>query len=103
MPEHDDLGPGEIRRGFARLETQLDKMAEDVSRRYNDLANKMNSALGPVSELRYRAETQQNDIDEVCEKLRAVEHKQTLMEVRAAAIGGGATAIVFFVKFLLGK
>lgn len=103
MPEYDELGPGEIRRGFERLEKQLGLMQEDVSRRYYDLGNKINSALGPVSELRYRADTQQKDIDEVCEKLRAVEQKQNMMEVRAAAIGGGATAIVFFVKFLFGK
>jgi phage host-nuclease inhibitor protein Gam len=101
--ENDDLGPGEIRRGFTRLEAQLDKMAEDVSRRYNDLANKMTSAIGPISEVRYRCDEHRKDIDELADKLRTVEKAQNLMELRAAGIGGGVAAVAFIVKFLLGK
>lgn len=104
MPlDHDDLAPGEIRRGFERIEKQLDTMQKDVSTRYHDLANKMTTALGPISELRYRADVQEKDLNDVGSKLREVEKSQNSMEVRAAAIAGGATAIVFFVKFLLGK
>jgi hypothetical protein len=99
----DEYGPGEIRRGFDRIEKQLDAMQRDVTTRYNDLADRVTSALGPVSELRYRAEMQEKDIEEIAEKVRGVEKAHNVMEVRAAGIAGGATAIVFFVKFLLGR
>lgn len=103
MTDHD-YGSGEIKRGFERIEHQLELMQQDVSTRYHELANKMNAALGPVSELRYRCEQHEKDMGEVAEKLRVVERAQTMMEVRAASIAGGMTVIVFVIKiWLLGK
>lgn len=93
MPnEYDELGPGEIRRGFARLEQQV-----------NDLANKMTAAIGPMSEVKFRCEEHRKDIDQLADKLRVLEKAQNLMELRAAGIGGGVAAIAFIVKFLIGK
>lgn len=93
MPnEYDDFGPGEMRRGFARLEKQV-----------NDLAIQMSAAIGPVSEIRFRSEQHQKDIDEVCEKVRALETQQRQSDLRAAAFGGGVSAIVLVAKFLIGS
>lgn len=105
MTDHDNdqFGPGEIRRGFERIEKQLDAMQKDVSGRYHELANKMNAALGPVSELLYRAEQSKEDLDELAVKVRVNEGRIMKIEARAAAIAGGITAVIFLVKFLMGK
>jgi hypothetical protein len=103
VSDHEDFGPGEIRRGFDRIERQLDAMQKDVSRRYEDLATKINAAIGPLSELRIRFEQQDRDLGKLAAKVRAVEKAQNRMDLKAAAVAGGATAIVFFVKFLLDK
>ncbi len=103
MGDYDELGPGEIRRGFDRLEKQLGIMQADVSQRYSDLANKMNVAIGPVSELRYRADANQKDMDEVCGKVRELEQAQTMAQVRSAGVAGGVAVILFIIKFIIWK
>src|SRR3954463_311631 len=103
MTDHD-YGKGEIQRGFERIERQLELMQQDVSTRYHELANKMNAALGPVSELRYRCEQHEKDMGEVAEKLRVVERAQNMNDVRSATIAGGMAVIVFLAKiWLMGK
>lgn len=103
MTNDDDMGLGEMRRGFERLEKQLEAMQKDVSARYHALSDKMTSALGPVSEVRFRCDQQEKDLGEIATKLRIVEKAQSLMELRAATIGGGVAAIVFIIKFIVGR
>lgn len=92
MPnEYDDLGPGEIRRAFQRLEQQV-----------RDLAQQMAAAVGPVAEVKFKSEQHGKDIDEVCEKVRVLETQQRMSDLRAAALGGGVSAIVLVAKFVIG-
>lgn len=79
-------------------------MQKDVKTRYDDLANKINAAFGPVSELRYRCEQQEKDVTELADKVREVERANNMHDVRAASIAGGMTVIVFVLKiWLMGK
>ena len=91
MTDDETMAPGEIRRGFARIEKQLDSMQLT-----------MNTVLGPVGELRVSLSNTVKDVDELAGKVRAIEKALNSIEIRSAAVAGGATAIVFFVKFLLG-
>ncbi len=63
----------------------------------------MTYALGPVSELRFRADASQKDMDEVCSKVRQLEKDQVLAKVQAATVAGAVSAIIFIVKFLIWK
>jgi hypothetical protein len=103
LTEYDEMGPGEIRRGLERIEKQLSAMQQDVSTRYNELANKMVSALGPISELKFRLEKQDDDLIEIAGKVRVNEGRLATMELRAAAVAGGVVAVFSLVKFLLGR
>lgn len=92
MTDEETMAPGEIRRGFARIEKQLDSMQLT-----------MNTMLGPVGELRVKYENTVKDVDELAGKVRTVEKALTSIEIRSAGVAGGATAIVFLLKFLFGK
>ena len=103
MTDHDELGSGEIRRGFDRLEKQIEAMQQDVSRRYHSLSDKMTTALGPIGELRVHLENAQKDVDRIATTQRGLVNRVGQIEIRAAAVAGGVTAAVFLVKFLIGK
>ena len=85
------MAPGEIRRGFARIEKQLDSMQLT-----------MNTMLGPVGEIRVTLSNTVKDVDELAGKVRGMEKALTSIEIRAAAVAGAATVVVFMIKFLLG-
>jgi hypothetical protein len=59
--------------------------------------------MGPVGELRVVVGNVLKDIDELGAKLRAIEDKVSLIEIRNAAITGGVMSIFFLIKFLLSK
>lgn len=90
--DYDDLGPGEIRRGFARIEKQV-----------SDLSIQMTNAIGPFAEVRFRGEQHEKDINQVCEKVRTLEAQQRMSDLRSAAIGGGAAVVMLVVKFVFFK
>jgi hypothetical protein len=88
----EDMGQGEIRRGFARLEKQLDTVQLTL-----------NTVMGPVGELRVIVNNVVKDVDELGEKVRMTDTKVSLIEIRNAAITGGVMSIFFLIKFLLSK
>lgn len=88
----EEMGQGEIMRGFARLERQLETVQTTL-----------NNVVGPVGVLRITVENTSKDVDKLGEKVRVVEKALNTIELRAAAVTGGIMAIIFIVKFLLGK
>lgn len=89
---HDDVTLGEVDRSVKRLETAVAA-----------LSGQMAVALGPLAELRVHVDNAREDIDELANAQRACDSRVDKIELKAAGVAGGVTAIAFLVKFLVGK
>lgn len=94
MSDHNDdaMTLGEVGRAVKRLEAAVEA-----------LSSKMTVTLGPIAELRVHVENAKQDIDELAAGMRLNAERIDRIELRAAAVAGGVTALGLFLKFLLGK
>lgn len=87
---HDDVTLGEVDRSVKRLEAAVAA-----------LSGQMAVALGPIAEVRVRLENAREDINEIASAQRACTSRMEKIELRAAGVAGGVSALAFLAKFLL--
>lgn len=88
----DNITLGEVGRAVRRLESAV-----------SHLSDQMTVALGPIGELRVHVDNAKQDINELAAAVRENKTRTETIEIRAAGVAGGITAIAFLLKFLLGK
>jgi uncharacterized protein YpuA (DUF1002 family) len=95
MGPHDDLTIGEIGRAVSRIEANLSAHQEDVRKRYHDLANQVNVALGPISVHAEILKNQQQNLDRHEDDLTQLRAKVEAVTASANKIAGAGALMAF--------
>lgn len=89
VSDQNELTIGEIGRSVARIELSV-----------TNLANQVQTALAPVSELKVKVERCQADINGLGAKLTDVDEKVEAVKARADRAAGGAAMLAFLSGFV---
>lgn len=89
MSDQQELTIGEIGRSVARIELSV-----------TNLANQVQTALAPVSELKVKVERCEADINGIGTKLTDLDEKFDALKSRADRASGGAALLAFASGFL---